>query len=124
MAWEIAESDIFRQRLRRYEKRHEAAAAQALVNAQTYFEALQMGLQPLQISAGFIRPEVGGAVAIDERGSGKKLHLTRLYLFAEVETETLWFITIGDKRTQTRTDIPDVRGFLETRKKEREEGDD
>lgn len=98
MAWEIAESSMFRQRLRRYEKRHQAAAAQALVNAQTYFEAVRNGLHPMHVNAGFIHPELGGAVAVDERGSGKKLHGTRLYLFAEIEPRPF-----GSSRSVTST---------------------
>jgi len=67
---------------------------------ETYFQSLQSGCKPLQVSHGFMHTETHGAVALDARGLKPKGAQTRLYVYPDVETETLWLITIGDKVSQ------------------------
>lgn len=104
------------------EKKHEAAAIHALENLNRYFETLQAGTKPLQITGIGIHSEGhGGVIAFDQAGGQPKLHETRLYAYPEVETETMWLITIGDKNTQQRRDIPDCRDFMKKLRRMREE---
>lgn len=115
MPWEIAPADGFASKLRKYRKKHEAATIH-------YFEALQAGTKPLQITGIGIHSEGhGGVIAFDQTGGQPKLHETRLYAYPEVETETMWLITIGDKNTQQRRDIPDCRDFMKKLRRMREE---
>lgn len=113
--WKLEKSDIFDKRLARF--KHKDAADQALLNATTYLEALKSGLNPMQIKYGFVHPEPKGSVAVDARGSRKEVHETRLYLYADVNSKTLHFITIGDKTTQSRGDITYVTKFVTNLKK-------
>lgn len=113
MAWEIAEAQGYGTRFKQYRKNFEAATVAVYVNLETYFQMLQRGIKPLQIKAGFIHPEPGGVIALDQTGAGKRnLHETRLYVFPEIATETLWLITIGDKESQGRRDLKDCREFI------------
>lgn len=113
MGWKIDRAEGFAPKLRRYLKKYEAATEAALKNLDMYIEALQRGCNPLQINGGFVHPEFGGVVALDETGCEEaQWHPTRIYIYPHVETKTLWLITIGDKETQKRTDIPVCRKFI------------
>jgi hypothetical protein len=52
-----------------------------------------------------------GVVAIDQKGGGKSLAQTRLYVYPDTETETLYVITLGDKGSQ-KDDIATCRAFV------------
>ena len=71
-----------------------------LRNLDRYFEALEQGAKPKQIQGGFVHPEPEDVVAVDQKGGGAGLSQTRLYLFADVQTEELHLITLGGKDTQ------------------------
>ncbi len=61
-----------------------------------------------------------GAVATDQKGGGKNLAQTRLYVYPDTETEILHLITLGDKRSQ-KDDIATCRSFINELGKERQD---
>lgn len=76
-------------------------------NLDKYFTALKELNNPLQIKAGFIHKEPSGIKAIDQKGGGQKVRLkqTRLYVYPDITTKTLYLLTIGDKTSQKREDV-------------------
>ena len=63
-----------------------------------------------------------GVVAIDQKGGGRNLAETRLYVYADVTTETLHVITLGDKRSQ-KNDIATCQTFVNELRKGRQDAD-
>jgi hypothetical protein len=116
--WQLIPTAEYQRRHKRYEKDHPRELQAVLSNLDTYKAALDAGTNPLQVRAGFIHPERRGVVAIDQKGGGPKLAQTRLYVYPETTTETLYVLTLGDKRSQ-RDDIKYCHWFVEQlRKKE------
>lgn len=66
----------------------------------TYLAALKAGAKPQQIHMGCIHVEPRGVLALDQKGGGKNLAQTRLYLYPDPENETIFLITLGGKDTQ------------------------
>lgn len=89
-----------------------------LKNLDKYFETLNQCGNPLQVSIGFIHDEPEGIKAIDQKGGGHKhkLQQTRLYVFPDTNTNTLFLLAIGNKTTQ-RDDIGKCREFVRNAKK-------
>jgi len=102
--WKLMESEEFQRRHKRYVKDHPRELAAMLDNLDTYFQSLVSGIKPLQIQHGFMHHEPQGVVGIDQKGGGKNLAQTRLYVYPDVESETLHLLTLGDKRSQ-KTDL-------------------
>lgn len=120
MCWQVAVSPIFNKKFVKYEKKHEVEAQNAYENHKTYLGSLRQGTNPMQITAGWIRLETSGSIAVTEKGPAitekgsikTKPNPTRLYMYPDTKTKTLWLITIGDKKSQSRTDMPYVEKFI------------
>lgn len=108
----MGESDIFARRLRRYQKRHPDETLAVLDNLDTFMRALNSGVRPTQIQAGFVHREPRGVIAIDQSGALRKLRETRLYIYPSELEDTVYVITIGDKDSQ-HADLQDCRKFLD-----------
>ena len=119
MVWAIEEADGYRAKLKRYTKKHRTSTVQALENLNRYLKSLNLGTKPMQIRAGWIHPEPQFVFALDETGEKYNVHPIRLYVHPEIDTKTLWVITIGDKETQKRLDIPHCTEFVKQLKKAR-----
>lgn len=78
----------------------------------------------MQIKHGFMHDEGQGAIAIDQKGGGKNLAQTRLYIFPDTEAEILHLITIGDKRSQKKDDVPVCRYFVNEHRKRKDVTDE
>jgi len=100
--WQIEPTEKYKRKHRIFEKKHPNELLAVLDNLDTYFKALQLSGNPLQVRAGFIHDEPDGIKAIDQKGGGRKIKLkqTRLYIFAYVENKALYALTIGDKQSQ------------------------
>ena len=79
------------------------------------------GAKVQQVKAGFLHPEPLGVIAIDQKGGGKALDETRLYVFPDEDEEVLHIITLGDKRSQA-DDIALCRQFVTELRKTKGEG--
>ena len=121
MAWKIAQGDRFKNKLSKFRKKYPKETDQATENVNKYFNALQGGAKPTNIKRGYIHPESRGIVAIDEKGSGTILSLTRLYIYPDEENETLWLLAIGNKQTQ-QDDIKLSKKAVSTIKKGKRHG--
>lgn len=121
--WQLGATDEYERRHKRYAKDHPRELQAVLDNLDTYFKSLEAGVKPLQIKHGFLHNEPLGVVAIDQKGGGKHLAQTRLYAYPDTETEVLYVITLGDKRSQ-KEDISTCRGFVQRLRKERQDTDE
>jgi hypothetical protein len=122
--WKLELTDEYERRHKRYAKNHPRELQAVLDNLDTYFKSLEAGVNPLQIKHGFLHNEPLGVVAIDQKGGGKNLAQTRLYVYPDTETEVLHVITLGDKRSQKKEDIPTCRVFVNSLRKERQVSDE
>jgi hypothetical protein len=64
--WEIELSSYYGRKLAKYQKKHPNEAFSCLNNLDTYKQALDAGVKPRLIQAGFLHPEPKGVVAIDQ----------------------------------------------------------
>lgn len=121
--WAIAATDEYEGRQKRFEKKHPRELQAVLDNLDTYFQSLEAGVNPLQIKHGFLHTEAMGVVAIDQKGGGKALAQTRLYVYPDTDTETLYLITLGDKPSQ-KEDIKSCKVFMTHLRKKKGEAKD
>jgi hypothetical protein len=98
--WLVIPSEDFARQAKWYAKkrRHEFDAVSA--NLDRLIELLRDGHDPARLNFGFIHHEPAGVIAVDQTGAGRKLAATRLYVYAYVERETVFLLTIGDKQSQ------------------------
>ena len=115
--WGLVESPLFAGRFRRYQKKHGVETKAVLNNLDTLLKALQAGVKPSLIQAGFIHREPQGVIAIDQKGATGKPRQTRLYIYAVEIESRLHLITIGDKNSQKR-DIDDCRKYVNAIRKD------
>ena len=109
--WEIKTTDEFERKKKHYEKKHPRELAAVQDNLDTYHKTLNGGVKPKQAIFGFIHAEPSDVVAIDQKGGGAKLAQTRLYAYPDVTRNTLYLITLGDKKSQ-RDDIKICKDFV------------
>ena len=121
--WAQRTTDAYERDAKRYDKKHPRELAAVHENLRQYFESLQSGIHPMQVKAGYLHPEPQGVVAIDQKGRGKSLAETRLYVFPDVDSETLFLIALGDKRSQ-KDDIQTCRVFMNELSKQKESRDE
>jgi transcriptional regulator with XRE-family HTH domain len=104
--WKLAPTDEYQRRQKRYEKDHPRELQAVLDNLDTYFKSLEAGVKPLQIKHGFLHNETLGVVAIDQKGGGKSLAQTRLYVYPEAETELLHVISLATSDPNKPISLP------------------
>jgi hypothetical protein len=121
--WKLQPMEEYGRRHKRYEKDHPRELQAVLDNLDTYFRSLEAGVKPLQIKHGFMHHEPLGVVAIDQKGGGKNLAQTRLYVYPEPETETLHVIALGDKRSQ-KADLGTCRAFVSELRNDEQDTDE
>lgn len=109
--WGILKTDHYLRRYRRYDKKRNNELKAVLNNLDIFLMALNAGKMPKPLLYGFLHGEPCDVIAIDQTG-GPKVAATRLYVYPDVDTETLYLLTLGDKSTQ-REDIQDCRNFVE-----------
>ena len=98
--WNIEPTEKFERLYKKYEKKQYEELVAVLNNLDTYHETLQHVSNPFNITSGFIHHEPKGIKAIDQTKADRKLKETRLYVYPDPETKTLYLLTLGDKRTQ------------------------
>jgi hypothetical protein len=69
------------------------------------------GKKPKPFVYNFLHPEPSDVIAIDQKGAGANIAATRLYVYPDTQTETLYLLTLGDKSTQS-DDIQDCKAFV------------
>ena len=109
--WTLQPTDRWDKDQRHYVKKHPAELAAVLRNLERYLALLGVSKNPRAVYAGYLHPEGGGVLAVDQKGGGGNLQETRLYTFACEERHIVYLITIGNKDTQA-ADIRLSRRFV------------
>ena len=111
--WLTQQIPRYENNLAYYEKKFPNELRAMLNNLDTYFETLKECGNPLQVTGGFIHKESDGIRAIDQKGGGQKVKLqqTRLYIYPDTNTNTLYLLAIGDKNSQ-RNDVNFCRSIV------------
>jgi hypothetical protein len=118
VGWQYQQSDDFESRFRRMDKKHPHECTAAMRNMAKYFDALQEGVHPLQIKAGFIHNEPKGIKAIDQSGCDIPAPTQlRLYTYPETDKGLLHVITIGTKTDQS-SDIRTAEKYVDQLRKQ------
>jgi hypothetical protein len=110
--WKMIKTEEFERRRKKYAKKKKNELASVLNNLDILVASLNLGRKLRPFVHGFMHPEPGGVIAIIQKGGGRSLAETRLYLYAVVERETLWLLTIGDKSSQG-DDVKDCERWAE-----------
>ncbi len=101
--WGFIKSRQCDRRLKQYRKsKNKKAQLNAVLNNLDLFQkSLISGRKPRPPIYGFLHEEPAGFFAITEQGGGANVAATRLYVYPDTETETIYLLTLGDKSTQT-----------------------
>ena len=106
MSWSIQESEFFENKFKKFIKNNPGIDQLLLDNLDTYHKALNQGISPLNIKAGFIHHEPNGVKAVDQKGGNRKNlgkpKQSRLYIYPDPDTRMLYLITVGDKNSQKK----------------------
>jgi hypothetical protein len=111
--WHLVKTDLYERRFKEFQKRRKEALKAVLRNLERFWEMLEARPQARLITANFIHDERHGVISLDQQGYRPKQPATRLYLYPQQNSCTLYAITIGDKRTQA-ADIKDCHKFIKT----------
>jgi len=95
--WRLEVSEVFESRAKRSEKKHPEETRAMFVNLDKYLGALNDGTNVAQITARYIHPEQMGVKALDQKGAKGKPTQTRLYIYPDKDTRTVYLISIGEK---------------------------
>jgi hypothetical protein len=108
--WVIQKTDCYERRHRHYSKKKKRELLSVLNNLDIFLASLRSGRKPKPFAFGFLHVEPSDVIAIAQTG-GPNLAATRLYVYPDTETETLYVLTVGDKSTQPK-DIQDCKEFV------------
>jgi hypothetical protein len=121
--WHTRETEEYGRRLRQFAKKYRRELLAMLDNLDTYLQTLQSGVHPRQVRHGFTHSETHGSIAIDQKGAEGKPAQTRLYVYPDPDTKTLYLITIGDKQSQ-RDDNSTCREFIVSLREQKQDAQD
>jgi hypothetical protein len=115
--WSIISTDTYERRLKKYHKKHPRELMAVLRNLNRFSDLLNTITNPQLIEAGYVHHEPQGVKAIDQKGGGKDLKQTRLYIYTYEKDKMLHLITLGDKKTQSE-DLAYCKEFMKQFTKE------
>ena len=121
--WSLSKTDEFERRHKLYSKKKKLQLMAVLNNLEKLLTHLKTGRKPKPFVYGFLRSEPAGIIAIDEAGGGSNVAATRLYVYPDDATETLYLLTIGDKQSQ-HEDIQRCKAFVKEIQANPDCGDD
>lgn len=110
LMWQMKMTEDCQRAFDFYSKKRPRELKAVVDNLDTYYQALQGGIRPLEIKAVYL---LRSLLALDQKGGGKGLAQTRLYFFPDAATETLFLITIADKNGPNH-DLGETCQFLKT----------
>jgi len=116
--WELEQSADFQKRAKKLAKTNRQELKNVTDNLAAYLADLRKGLAVQQIVRGYIHSEPNGIKALDESGPGAHKKATRLYIYPDEETETLFVLIVGDKKSQG-DDIKSCSDFVKKLLKDR-----
>ena len=109
--WKIEPTTGFERDQKHYSKKRPNELAAVLRNLQRYLCLLNVSKNAKMAQAGYLHPEPGGVLAIDQKGGGSNLQETRLYTYADDEKKVVYLIAIGDKDAQ-HSDVEYCKNFV------------
>lgn len=111
--WQIETTDLFERQERFYQKKRTRELAAIYNNLDRYIAQLNCTNSAVNVRAGYLHPEPGGVIAIDQRGTkgADKMEETRLYTYADEREKVVYLITIGNKADQS-SDIKLSKRFV------------
>jgi hypothetical protein len=115
--WALYPTDEYARRRKWFAKKRPRELRATEENLDVFVESLNAGAPPKPILFGFLHVEPSDVLAIDQKGGGNKLAETRLYVYPDVITKTLYLLTMGDKASQ-HDDIAICKDFVEEIKKD------
>lgn len=118
----LSETDDYRRSLKWYAKKKPRELEAVLTNLKRLLDSMTPGKPILASAPGFARPEPNGVVRVGEGGNAG-MAATRLYLYHEVATDTVYLLTIGDKRSQ-QDDIELCKNYVELIRERHDHGSD
>jgi hypothetical protein len=98
--WRLISTDTFKRQAKWYAKKKSRELKAVSDNLDTFLRSLLDGRKPKPFVYGFLHVEPSDIIAIDQTGAGAKVAATRLYVYADTDTDTLYALTIGDKASQ------------------------
>jgi hypothetical protein len=108
--WKIETTTSWEKDNKHYTKKHDLELAAVLRNLQRYMALLNAAKNSKCVQAGYLHPEPGGVVAIDQKGLGPNLQETRMYTYADDQKKILYLLKIGNKDIQ-HSDIECCKDF-------------
>jgi len=129
--WVLGESQVFESRYRRCEKKHPEETRAMLNNLDTYHKTLNSGVNPAQIKivASILLKLNQVLYILNKKESSPSIKMvlkekptqTRLYIYPDEQTRTVFTITIGEKgkKKVQNKDVQFCCEFVERLKKER-----
>ena len=109
--WSIQPIPQWRQDHHSFAKKFPNEAAAVFANLDRLLGLLNRAPNAKSVQAGFLHTEGKGVLAVDQKGQGRNLRETRLYVYADDAEKVLYLITTGNKRTQPK-DIAFAHGFV------------
>ena len=100
--WSLQTTERWEKDKESYVKKRPSELAAVLRNLDRYMQMLEAAPNALAVSGGFLHPESTGILAVDQKGGAKNLQQTRIYVFAETQTQPLPLLAIGDKASQSK----------------------
>lgn len=120
--WDLEPTEEFQRRVKRFAKNHPRELTATFTNLERLQKSLREGANPLDIPLGCIHREQRGVLAVDQRGFGKNLAQTRLYVYVDPDNSTIHMITLGDKNSQ-KADVKFSSEFVESLIAQKEKGE-
>lgn len=111
--WQIEPTTGWERDHKHYAKKRPNELGAVLRNLDRYMKLLAVSKNSKVVQAGYLHPEPGGVLAVDQKGGGANLQETRLYTYADDDTKTVYLITIGDKDAQ-HADVEYCKNFVKT----------
>jgi hypothetical protein len=111
--WQIEPTTGWERDQRHYAKKRPNELAAVLRNLNRYIKLLAVSKNSKAVQAGYLHPEPGGVLAVDQKGGGANLQETRLYTYADDDAKTVYLIAIGDKAAQ-HADVEYCKSFVKT----------
>lgn len=112
MEWQIVPTTQWEKDKKWYEKKRPNELAAVIQNLGQYLKYLRQFPNSKAFMAGFMHTEQAGVIALDQSGGGKGLEETRLYVYADDGSRSVYIITVGNKDSQS-SDVLMAKEFVE-----------
>lgn len=100
--WSVSEDSEFIKKRDKWPKKYRRELKTMIAHANSVLVALNAGTKPEQCKTlRGVRSEPNGLLATDQTGLGKNALVSRLYLYPDAEECCLYFLTLGDKDSQS-----------------------